>query len=70
LDLHAERIAGQRPALPLTPGQHTVSVGANYGAPEAGAYSQMRKTFEYVLHVGGRTQITFVTPMMVEASAP
>ncbi|MDV3514729.1 hypothetical protein [Stenotrophomonas sp. C1657] len=47
-----------------------MSVGANYGAPEAGAYSQMRKTFEYVLHVGGRTQITFVTPMMVEASAP
>ncbi|QBR45087.1 hypothetical protein [Stenotrophomonas indicatrix] len=55
---------------PLTPGRHTVSVGANYGAPEGGAYSQMRQIFEYVLHVGGRTQITFVTPMMVEASAP
>jgi hypothetical protein len=47
-----------------------VSVGANHGAPEGGAHSQMRQTFEYLLHVGGRTQITLVTPRMLEASAP
>lgn len=56
---------------PLAPGRHTVSVGANYGAPEGGAYSQMLQTFEYVLHVGGRTHITLVGPPgMMGASAP
>lgn len=42
---------------PLSPGRHTLSVGANYGVPEGGAYSRMRQSFEYVLHVGGRTQV-------------
>ncbi|TGV31535.1 hypothetical protein EN785_35430, partial [Mesorhizobium sp. M8A.F.Ca.ET.142.01.1.1] len=29
---------------PLPPGRHTLSVGANYGVPEGGAYSRMRQS--------------------------
>ncbi|MEG0186198.1 MAG: hypothetical protein RR704_22385 [Stenotrophomonas sp.] len=46
---------------PLPRGRHTISVGANYGAPDGDSYSGMRQTFEYVLHVGGATQITAET---------
>lgn len=37
---------------PLPPGQHTIVVGANYGAPDS-AYGSMRQNFKYVLEVGG-----------------
>ncbi len=36
---------------PLPPGRHTITVGANYGAPEGG-YHRMVQNFEYVLLVG------------------
>jgi hypothetical protein len=39
---------------PLSRGHHTLSVGANYGAPEQ-AYGNMAQSFEYELDVGGRT---------------
>lgn len=39
---------------PLPLGRHTIAVGANYAADEAG-YGQMVQNFEYVLHVGGRS---------------
>ncbi|WP_457097628.1 hypothetical protein [Lysobacter sp. P5_B9] len=39
---------------PLPPGIHTLTVGANYAADEDG-YGRMVQNFEYVLHVGGRT---------------
>lgn len=55
---------------PLPPGRHTLHVGANYGVPDGGAYSRMRQTFEYVLHVGGRTQITVVERPVRPAAAP
>jgi hypothetical protein len=38
---------------PLPLGRHTIAVGANYAADEAG-YGQMVQNFEYVLYVGGR----------------
>lgn len=41
---------------PLSRGRHTLSVGANYGTRQGGAYSGMQQTFEYVLHVGGETR--------------
>ncbi|WP_155944661.1 hypothetical protein [Pseudoxanthomonas sp. Root630] len=37
---------------PLSPGRHTVSVGANYDA-EGSGYGRMVQSFEYVLWVGG-----------------
>jgi hypothetical protein len=39
---------------PLSRGHHTLSVGANYGAPEQ-VYGNMAQNFEYELDVGGRT---------------
>lgn len=39
---------------PLSPGSHTLSIGANYGAPDED-YGHMQQNFEYVLHVGGRS---------------
>ena len=39
---------------PLPRGHHTISVGANYGAPGQ-AYGSMVQNFEYELDVGGRT---------------
>jgi hypothetical protein len=39
---------------PLPRGHHTISVGANYGAPGQ-AYGNMVQDFEYELDVGGRT---------------
>lgn len=42
---------------PLPPGRHTLTIGANYGAPGQ-AYGRMLQNFEYVLHVGGRTLIS------------
>lgn len=39
---------------PLTPGIHTLSIGANYAADDTG-YGHMVQNFEYALHVGGRT---------------
>jgi hypothetical protein len=39
---------------PLPPGIHTLVIGANYAADEDG-YGRMVQNFEYVLHVGGRT---------------
>jgi len=41
---------------PLPPGRHTLTVGANYAADEDG-YGRMVQNFEYVLHVGGRTDL-------------
>jgi hypothetical protein len=38
---------------PLTRGHHTISVGANYGAPDQ-TYGNMVQNFEYELDVGGR----------------
>ena len=38
---------------PLPRGHHTISVGANYGAPDQ-AYGNMVQNFEYELDVGGR----------------
>jgi hypothetical protein len=43
---------------PLPIGRHTITVGANYGAPEGG-YHHMVQNFEYVLQVG--MQDGFVT---------
>ena len=40
---------------PLPAGRHTVSVGANYAAPE-GAFYRMTQNFEYVLWVGEGAQ--------------
>ena len=37
---------------PLSPGRHTVSVGANYDADGSG-YGRMVQSFEYVLWIGG-----------------
>ena len=39
---------------PLPRGRHTISVGANYGAPGQ-AYGDMTQNFEYELDVGGKT---------------
>lgn len=41
---------------PLPPGRHTLTIGANYAADEDG-YGRMVQNFEYVLHVGGRTDL-------------
>lgn len=41
---------------PLPPGRHTLTVGANYAAGEGG-YGTMVQNFEYVLHIGGRTDL-------------
>lgn len=55
---------------PLPPGRHTLSVGANYGVPDGGAYSRMRQSFEYVLHVGGRTQVVSRGQRTMPVAAP
>jgi hypothetical protein len=39
---------------PLPLGRHILTIGANYAADETG-YGRMVQNFEYVLHVGGRT---------------
>lgn len=39
---------------PLPSGRHTLTIGANYAADETG-YGRMVQNFEYLLHVGGRT---------------
>jgi|GEM_PF-5134277 len=41
---------------PLAPGRHTLTIGANYAADDDG-YGRMVQNFEYVLHVGGRTEM-------------
>ena len=41
---------------PLPPGRHTLSIGANYAADESG-YGHMVQNFEYVLDVGGKTDV-------------
>lgn len=41
---------------PLPPGRHTLTIGANYAADDDG-YGRMVQNFEYVLHVGGRTDL-------------
>ena len=41
---------------PLKPGRHTLTIGANYAAGGNG-YGRMVQNFEYVLHVGGRTDL-------------
>lgn len=41
---------------PLPPGRHTVTVGANYAADDDG-FGRMVQNFEYVLHVGGKSQM-------------
>jgi hypothetical protein len=41
---------------PLPPGRHTISIGANYGAADS-SYGHMLQNFEYVLDVGGRTDL-------------
>ncbi|MFG6109606.1 hypothetical protein [Stenotrophomonas nematodicola] len=55
---------------PLPRGRHTLSVGANYGAPDGKAYSTMKQTFEYVLHVGGRSQMVQVERVQPVRAAP
>lgn len=55
---------------PLAPGRHTLSVGANYGVPDGGAYSRMQQSFEYVLHVGTRTQVVSRGQGPTQAAAP
>ena len=47
---------------PLSPGRHTIRVGANYGASDHG-YGAMVQNFEYVLDVGGRVNIAAVSPL-------
>lgn len=41
---------------PLPPGRHILTVGANYAADGDG-YGRMVQNFEYLLHVGGRTDV-------------
>lgn len=48
---------------PLSRGRHTIRVGANYGALGDEAYGHMQQSFEYVLHVGTRTQVTQAGPL-------
>lgn len=41
---------------PLSPGRHTIAIGANYGNTDsADAYSDMLQNFEYILEVGGES---------------
>ena len=42
---------------PLSPGRHTISVGANYVESEDAAWSEMQQNFEYVLHVGANSRV-------------
>lgn len=42
---------------PLSPGRHTLSIGANYGSRDDEGYGHMQQNFEYVLDVGGRTDL-------------
>jgi hypothetical protein len=46
---------------PMSPGRHTLSIGANYGAPDGDGYGNMRQNFEYVLDVGGATDLAVET---------
>lgn len=43
---------------PLPRGRHTISVGANYGAPGDEGYGSFQQTFEYQLDVGGHTLLS------------
>ncbi|GAB3347340.1 hypothetical protein [Lysobacter tyrosinilyticus] len=42
---------------PLSPGRHVVNIGANYGASGKGSYGHMQQNFEYVIDVGGATDL-------------
>lgn len=42
---------------PLSRGRHTLTIGANYGAPHED-YGHMLQNFEYVLDIGGRTRMS------------
>lgn len=44
---------------PLPTGRHTLTIGANYDSDDSG-YGKMVQNFEYVLHVGGRTDLAVV----------
>lgn len=55
---------------PLSRGRHTLSVGANYGTGQGGAFSGMQQTFEYVLHVGGQSRQVAVPGPPVPIAAP
>lgn len=46
---------------PLPPGRHTLTVGANYAAERSG-YGKLVQNFEYVLHVGGKTDMAGTKP--------
>lgn len=43
---------------PLPRGRHVITVGANYGSARDRGYGTMVQNFEYVVHVGGRTNVT------------
>jgi hypothetical protein len=53
-DIHAAADGYWMMLKPLSPGRHTLTIGANYGAPGE-SYGRMLQNFEYVLHIGGRT---------------
>ncbi|AXK72189.1 hypothetical protein DWG18_07765 [Lysobacter sp. TY2-98] len=43
---------------PLPRGRHVITVGANYDSGRDRGYGTMVQNFEYVVHVGGRTNLT------------
>ena len=53
-DLHAAADGYWLMLRPLSPGRHTLTIGANYGSPDK-SYGHMLQNFEYVLHIGART---------------
>ena len=53
-DLHAAADGYWLMLKPLSPGRHTLTIGANYGSPET-TYGHMLQNFEYVLHIGPPT---------------
>lgn|GEM_PF-3212340 len=55
---------------PLPRGRHTLSVGANDGAPGGEAFSTMEQNVEYVLHVGDRSQVVQLDPVPGVGAAP
>lgn len=48
---------------PLPPGRHTLTVGANYAAERSNGYGRMVQNFEYVLYVGGKTDMASTKPV-------
>jgi hypothetical protein len=54
---------------PLAPGRHTLTVGANYGAPDQ-AFGHMLQNFEYVLYVGGHPLLSDARAWSLRPSAP